>query len=401
MERLLAIWCPDLLEEQESGRQARAFGRVLEAVGAFSPAVEAVRPGVCAVPTKGPSRYFGGDEVLAHQVAAALAEVDGTEGAGVGDTGKKTLGTGVGVADGLFAAVLAARYARTGPVVVASGGTPAFLSPWPVDTLDRPELADLLHRLGVSTLGHFAALPAQHVLARLDTEAATCHRVAQGIDGELPGLRAGGRWEQEAGGTRTGGSVSIRQPGFWGGAAGADARAEKAVARVHHLLHAEAVVVGRLQGGRGPGERARLVPWVGHRPTGTSVGTGTTVATGTSVGTVGTGPSDHGPWPGQVPPPAPVVVLTRPLPAVLADNTGHPIGVTGAGMATTTPAHLSVAGGRWAEVVAWAGPWPADERWWSTRGHRRRARMQVVTAGGTAYLLALERGRWWLEGAYD
>ena len=48
-----------------------------------------------------------------------------------------------------------------------------------------------------------------------------------------------------------------------------------------------------------------------------------------------------------------------------------------------------------------AGPWPCDERWWDPRGHRRRARLQVTTAGGVAYLLVVESGRWAVEATYD
>ena len=70
------------------------------------------------------------------------------------------VGTGVGVADGLFAALLAAGLPPTaGPWWSPRGDTP-FLAPWPVATLDRAELADLLGRLGIRTLGDFAALPA-------------------------------------------------------------------------------------------------------------------------------------------------------------------------------------------------------------------------------------------------
>jgi protein ImuB len=95
------------------------------------------------------------------------------------------------------------------------------------------------------------------------------------------------------------------------------------------------------------------------------------------------------------------VVLDRPLPAVLTDAAGHVVGVTAGGMATAPPARLSVDGGMWTEVTEWAGPWPADERWWSAGGRRRAARVQVVTAEGPAHLLARERGDWWLEGTYD
>ncbi|HUO49172.1 MAG TPA: hypothetical protein VMU09_10090, partial [Acidimicrobiales bacterium] len=254
----------------------------------------------------------------------------------------------------------------------------AFLAPWPVAVLERPELAELLVRLGISTLGCFAAVPDGHVLARFGTEGAALHRVAKGVDGELPGLRV-------VPARRAAGGARAHQPGFFGGAAGAAARARAAARRVQELLGPEAVVVGRIQGGRSPGERARLVPF----------------------GTADPAPGEHAagaaaeadqPWPGRVPSPAPVVVFSRTLPAVVTDDLGRHVGVSGSGLASTTPARMAVAGGPWQEVVGWAGPWPSDERWWSTR--RRRARMQVVTAAG-AYLLTRERGGWWLEGTYD
>src|SRR5262249_16608440 len=66
-----------------------------------------------------------------------------------------------------------------------------------------------------------------------------------------------------------------------------------------------------------------------------------------------------------------------------------------------TPARVAVAGGRWTAVTGWAGPWPADERWWDPAERRRRARLQVGLADGSAHLLALEEGRWWVEATYD
>ena len=91
MQRLLAIWCPGILEEQEHGREARAFGAVVAALEAFATRVDPVRPGVCAVPTRGPSRYFGGDEVLARMAAEAVAgaggRTDGRRGGGRGQPG--------------------------------------------------------------------------------------------------------------------------------------------------------------------------------------------------------------------------------------------------------------------------------------------------------------------------
>ena len=369
MRRVLVVWCPELVEEHENGRAGRIFGRVVEAVGVFTPAVEVVRPGVCAVGTRGPSRYFGGDEALARLVAEAVGSVEGIT-AGVR--------AGVGVADGLFAAAVAARGSGTEAAVVAPGGTPGFLAPWPVAVLDRPELEELLERLGIGTLGGFAALPAADVLARFGTDGAVCHRVAQGREGELPGLRLAPRRGGEEAGPPT------RQPQFWGGEAGAGARAGRAVARVGELIGPEAVVVGRLQGGRGPAERARLVPWPGGRRT--------------TAGR-GAGPGADPPWPGRVPPPAPVTVMLPGRAAALVDGDDRTVVVGGGGLLSADPARLSVEGGPWVEVTGWAGPWPSDERWWSAR--RRQARMQVVTDAGQAHLLTRERGRWWLEGTYD
>lgn len=377
VERVLVIWCPLLLEEHEDGRGAEAFARVVDTARAFSPAAVAIRPGVCAVPTRGPSRYFGGDLRLAVLVDDALRKLP------------HPVEQQVGVADGLFAGVLAARAAEAGPVVVPPQRSAAFLAPWPVETLEHPELADLLRRLGIGSLGAFAALPSRHVLGRLGTEGMICHELARGVRSEMPGYRLSTRQAGTKGtgtkGTGTKGTghddPGPRQQGFWGEAAAAEARAGRAAERLGHLLGQQAVVVGRLQGGRGPGERARLVPWRGHR-----------------LNTDGPGPE---PWPGQLPPPAPVVVLEQPRPAAVVDGGAAEVTVNGAGLASAGPARLSLGGGPWQAVSAWAGPWPADERWWAARCRRRRARMQLVTDSGMAYLVVRERGGWWLEGTYD
>ena len=64
----------------------------------------------------------------------------------------------------------------------APGQTPAFLADLPVSALARPALADVLRRLGVRSLGGFAALPAADVLARFGVDAAIAHRLAAGRD---------------------------------------------------------------------------------------------------------------------------------------------------------------------------------------------------------------------------
>jgi hypothetical protein len=42
-----------------------------------------------------------------------------------------------------------------------------------------------------------------------------------------------------------------------------------------------------------------------------------------------------------------------------------------------------------------------DERWWDSRRHRRRVRLQVVADDGVARLLVLEAGRWRVAATYD
>jgi len=58
-----------------------------------------------------------------------------------------------------------------------------------------------------------------------------------------------------------------------------------------------------------------------------------------------------------------------------------------------------VAGGARRELRGWAGPWPVDQHWWSSRA-RRLARFQFVTDDGVAYLAAVERQRWVLLATY-
>ncbi|WP_431883114.1 DNA polymerase Y family protein [Micromonospora gifhornensis] len=158
--------CPGLtVVDHDPGRDARAFEPVVAAVEEVAAGVEVVRPGACALPARGPSRYLGGEEVAAERIVEHVAQSCAVE-------------SQVGVADGVFAAGLAARQGR----IVPPGGTPEFLAAQPVEALGRPTLADLLRRLGVRTLGDFAALSAGDVLARFGFDGALAHRMAAGRD---------------------------------------------------------------------------------------------------------------------------------------------------------------------------------------------------------------------------
>ncbi|MEU8261291.1 DNA polymerase Y family protein [Micromonospora sp. NPDC048999] len=158
--------CPQLtVVDHDPGRDARAFEPVVAAVEEVAVGVEVVRPGACALAARGPSRYLGGEEAAAERIVEHVAQTCAVE-------------SQVGIADGVFAAGLAARDGR----IVPPGGTSEFLAARPVEALGRPALTDLLRRLGVRTLGDFAALPAGDVLARFGFDGALAHRLAAGRD---------------------------------------------------------------------------------------------------------------------------------------------------------------------------------------------------------------------------
>jgi protein ImuB len=151
---------------------SRAFEPVLTALEGALPGVHPLRPGMLAVRARGPARYYGGETAAALALLGTLAEL-GVPAARAG------------VADGLFAAERAARWSAPGsdPVtIVAPGETAGFLAPLPVGLLEDPELVSLLPRLGIRTLGAFAALDEADVAARFGPLGARLHALAAGRD---------------------------------------------------------------------------------------------------------------------------------------------------------------------------------------------------------------------------
>ena len=216
--------CPEVrLVAHEPQVDHRAFQPVAEVVARFVPRLEFGRAGMITFLTRGPSRYFGGDDAMAARVLAAVDEV----------LGERTVAAGspsIGIADGRFAAQVAARSAgrSAGPAerpterpvhgalgaetrvqVVAPGGSPAFLAPLPLRWLldgnaargaagtgpgtgpgigpggpgvVATQLVELFARLGVRTLGELAALPAADVLARFGQSGMVAWCMAAGVD---------------------------------------------------------------------------------------------------------------------------------------------------------------------------------------------------------------------------
>ncbi|MBW0016289.1 MAG: DNA polymerase Y family protein, partial [Mycobacterium sp.] len=155
----------------DADRDVRFFEPVIAAVDDLAPRAEVLRPGLLVLPVRGAARYFGSEadaaERLTDAVAAAGAECQ------------------VGVADQLSTAVFAARAGR----IVEPGQDARFLSLLSIRQLStepslsgpgRDELTDLLWRMGIRTIGQFAALSRSDVASRFGADAVVAHRFARG-----------------------------------------------------------------------------------------------------------------------------------------------------------------------------------------------------------------------------
>jgi protein ImuB len=167
--------CPSLaVPPHDPEVDERRFAPVIASLEHLIPGVEPLRPGLCAMRARGPARYYGGEDRAAEAILS-LAEQLGLPGARVG------------IADGRFAAEQAARASSTDPAVTApsegvrivpAGAAAAFLSSLPVGRAAQPAFAEVLHGLGIRTLGALAALPEDAVRQRFGPEGVAVHRRA-------------------------------------------------------------------------------------------------------------------------------------------------------------------------------------------------------------------------------
>lgn len=173
--REAAARCPQLhVATADADRDARFFEGVIAAVDDLVPRAEVLRPGLMVLPVRGAARYFGSEAHAAERLidAVAVSSAAGAE-------------CQVGIADQLPTAVFAARAGR----VVEPGGDARFLSVLSIRQLatepslsgpGREELADLLWRMGIRTIGRFAALSRTDVASRFGADGVAAHRFARG-----------------------------------------------------------------------------------------------------------------------------------------------------------------------------------------------------------------------------
>jgi protein ImuB len=447
--------CPEAVcVDADAANEARTFEVVARAVEAFTPRVVLERPGICEFPTRGPARYFGGDDELARRVRDAVAVVLGPDGSDVR----------VGIADGAFTARLAARR----DWVIAPGESAGFLASWPVATFGDDDFASLLVRLGLHTLGDVAALPVDAVLGRFGLEGCRYHDLARGIDPGPPVLvppppdlveqteldPPAERVDMAAFAAKELADRLVERLADRGLACTrvlVEAETEHGEVLTRCWRHAEGLTPGalaervrwQLDGWISTGETTagiavlRLVPdevvpadgrqlgfWGGDqvahdradRAVARVQGMLGFDAVATAVVQGGRTPAEQvrwvpwgeprdedrqarAAWPGSLPAPYPARVFDPPIAAELVDAHGNPIAVSGRGEQMAAPAHVHsriVSG----DVAGWAGPWAHDVRWWDPEARDRCARYQI-TVGDTACLVVLEGGRTAIEAIYD
>lgn len=170
--------------------------------------------------------------------------------------------------------------------------------------------------------------------------------------------------------------AAAHEPGLWSDEP--DERVHHHLSRIQGLLGPAGVGTARLAGGRLLSERQRFVPWNTEAPQA----------------------SPSGPWPGALPGPHPTEVFPDPVPAILVDPRGEPVGIDADALLTASPARLEVQEHRIrAPVEGWSTPWEIRARWW--RGSPLRHRLQIQLADGDAWILIRQSGRWFAEARYD
>lgn len=164
--------CPHLtLLPHDTVRDEHAFEPVLRAIDEVIPGVDVCRPGLVAVRAAGPSRFYGSEVAAARELANHLRGI------------QRLIDLRIGIADGRYSAEQAAQQTQASePLrIIEPGGSRAFLAALPLDVLDDQSLATVLRRLGMTSLGDFAALPAGQVRARFGEAGRRAHQQANGL----------------------------------------------------------------------------------------------------------------------------------------------------------------------------------------------------------------------------
>lgn len=437
-------------------KEHQMFEPLVVALESVATTVELLRPGICLIETRGPSRYFGGDRGLVDRINEVVADIS-TE---------LIANRQIGIAEGVFGALLAAER----NAIIKPGATPSFLAPLPIETLNQPKLTSLLRRLGLCSLGDFAALAKTDVMARFGPDGAAAHQLASGVDEHH--LAARTAIDDLAATTPFDPPEDRVDAAAFVGRSLAAQLLERLSSKSLTCSRVTIEVVTeheerrqrnwRFDGccdERSLGERVRwqLDGWLSgstdNRPSGgliklTLTPTDVRPNTGEQVnfwdvrsedderaargfarvqallgpsgvaipsivggrspldrfvltpwGEQSTAVANESPWPNRLPSPSPSTVTTDPQPIDLHSDRGVTITASKRGVLSSQP-HLVCLDGQQRLITDFAGPWTVDDQWWDTQHRSRGVYLQVVVEDGDAFLLWSSKGRWYLAGCY-
>ncbi len=441
-DRLLVVLVPGWPPQDAEGLEP-----VIKNLIDFTPGVSLINPGRIALLTLGPSRYFGGENSLAEKVKTSVSKIV-----------KRPVN--VGIADGLFAATLAAKQNRN----ILKGKNPEFLYTMPVGVLPNSEVAGLLMKLGIKTLGLFAKLDRKAVLERLGTGGMWCHMLACGNDPTLITTNSSDELAKyleidppiedfdrvtflakqlgnelietlEMKGLCT--TTIELELGFEDGSTSkklwhnelpftALDIADRTRWQLNFIQPVSSLssininvisscVTGLFQDSlfTSFNSKSQAIEKALKKVEGIIGGNAIKIPSylpsrnlEDSIQFKRFGETHNlenmdFPWPGKLPAPLPAAYYHNPTVIKVLDENGEKVLITSRALCKNTPSTVSIKNGPLFKVKDWCGPWPREERWWDIERWKRKLLIQVLLENEMVCLLSLFKEEWHLEAIYD
>lgn len=144
------------------------FNRILDALELKSSLVEGLEPGNIYIGIDGMQFIYPSDEMLAKAVQ---------------ETVPSAFESSIGIAEGKFAAYLAAVQSRAGHINILDGDVPSLFDSLSCDLLPVSlKIKERLHQFSLHTMGQLARVPASHLQSQFGPEGGRIKQLAKGHD---------------------------------------------------------------------------------------------------------------------------------------------------------------------------------------------------------------------------